>query len=113
MVMRRFVEALNKTPRIRYRSLDRIPGTNKSRTYVSNHSVYSRESDIKNLIRHRRFPNKSKCQIVVEHCPYEMDATMEDMDIDTYCFSGQADSGNEEPGCRGITCEECWEKEII
>ena len=61
----------------------------------------------------KSFPNKSKCQIVVEHCPYEMDATMEDMDIDTYCFSGQADSGNEEPGCRGITCEECWEKEII
>ena len=54
MAMRRFVEALDKPPKIRHRSLDRILGTNKSRTYVSNHSVYSRESDIKNLIRHRR-----------------------------------------------------------
>lgn len=58
------------------------------------------------------FAGKLRCQIVEEHCPYDMDASLENMDINTYHFSNEAQAENTEPGCSGITCEECWEKEI-
>ncbi|MBQ8044019.1 MAG: hypothetical protein IJ272_07745 [Clostridia bacterium] len=61
----------------------------------------------------RCFPGKLKCQIVAEYCPCEMDSKLEGMDINTYRFSDEAGAQDTEPGCRGITCEDCWEKEII
>jgi len=59
------------------------------------------------------FPDKLKCQIVTEHCPYEMDNNLDNMDINTYHFSDEAGAEDPDSGCRGITCEECWEKEIM
>lgn len=48
--MRCFVEALKKHPRIKYEGTDVFPGTDKVRTYVSNDSLYSKESDLENII---------------------------------------------------------------
>lgn len=49
--MNRFVEAIGKEPRIRYRGIDVIPGTDKIRTYASNvPGLYSRESDLENIV---------------------------------------------------------------
>lgn len=50
MAMKRFVEALKKPPRIEYEGADRIPGTDKVRTYCANSSLYSKESDLKTII---------------------------------------------------------------
>lgn len=50
MATDRFMEALKKTPRIEYEGVDRIPGTDKVRTYFSNGSLYSKESDIKTIL---------------------------------------------------------------
>lgn len=49
MSMRRFVEAIGRPAKIVHSCPDRIPGTNKVRTYTANSSVYSKQSDLKNL----------------------------------------------------------------
>ncbi len=49
MSMRRFVEAIGRPPKIVHNSPDRIPGSNNSRTYTANSSVYSKQSDLKNI----------------------------------------------------------------
>lgn len=54
------------------------------------------------------FKGVSRCQIIEEYCPFEMDGSLEDYDANTYCFFDD----NTEKGCRGITCEECWNKVI-
>ena len=54
MAWERFVKAASDGRRdIKYRRIcrDRIPGTNKIRTYVSNHEVYSPESDLSKITR--------------------------------------------------------------
>ena len=53
MAMRRFVEAAGKETGTEYRGADRIPGTNKVRTYVTGAWLYSKESDLKKIIRKR------------------------------------------------------------
>jgi len=53
MAIKCFVEALKKyDPKrdIGYDRPDRIPGTNKVRTYVGNDSIYSKESDLETII---------------------------------------------------------------
>ena len=54
MVMRRFVEASGKNSGYGYVGPDRIPGTNKVRTYVTGAWLYSKESDLETIIRRRR-----------------------------------------------------------
>lgn len=57
-----------------------------------------------------KFTGMARCQIVPTYCPYNVDNSWEDADLDTYQFS---DNGcNNERGCRGITCDECWDKEV-
>ena len=54
MAMKRFVEAAGKKLVLGYRGADRIPGTNKIRTYVTGAWLYSEESDLRKIIRKRR-----------------------------------------------------------
>jgi len=46
-------------------------------------------------------------QLIDECCPYDVDRTMPDVDFNTYKTK---ESKKQERGCRGMTCEECWEK---
>lgn len=54
MAIRRFVEAAGQKTGAAYRGADRIPGTDKVRTYVTGAWLYSKESDLKKIIRKRR-----------------------------------------------------------
>lgn len=54
MAIRRFVEAAGRKTGAEYRGMDRIPGTDKVRTYCANSSLYSSESDLKRIISKRR-----------------------------------------------------------
>ena len=54
MAMDRFVKAAGNKKGASYRGLDRIPGTNKVRTYVTGAWLYSEESDLQKIIRKRR-----------------------------------------------------------
>ena len=54
------------------------------------------------------FKGEARCQIIENHCPYEMDNSLDDYDINTFQFSDT----HIEKGCRGITCAECWDKEL-
>lgn len=49
MTIKRFVEAAGRTTGFEARGLDRIPGTNKVRTYCANALQYSRESDLEKI----------------------------------------------------------------
>ena len=64
MAMRRFVEAAGKKTGAGYRGADRIPGTNKIRTYVTGAWLYSKESDLKKIIsKHRQTVGTRKKEI--------------------------------------------------
>ena len=54
MATDRFLEALKKPSRIKYEGADLVPGTDKVRTYFSNGSLYSKESDIKTILSNER-----------------------------------------------------------
>ena len=54
------------------------------------------------------FKGEMRSEIVDDRCPHEMDESLEDFDIDTYRFPDD----NVERGCRGITCEKCWDKPL-
>lgn len=56
MSMRRFIKAIGRPPKIVHNSPDRIPGSNKCRTYTANSSVYSKQSDLKTIM------SKNHCQ---------------------------------------------------
>ena len=45
--------------------------------------------------------------LIEEHCPYEVNKNLPDFDINTYKVK---EFEWQERGCRGITCEDCWEK---
>ncbi|MGM9628949.1 MAG: hypothetical protein ACI3V4_12835 [Faecousia sp.] len=49
MAMKRFVEAAGRKSGYGYVGDDRIPGTNKIRTYCANASLYSKESDLRKI----------------------------------------------------------------
>ena len=54
MAIRRFVEAAKKRAGTPYRGADRIPGTDKVRTYAGAMGwLYSKESDLDRIIRRR------------------------------------------------------------
>ena len=54
MAIRRFVEAAGRRTGTPYRGADRIPGTNKVRTYAGAlWWLYSKESDFDTIIRRR------------------------------------------------------------
>lgn len=63
---------------------------------------------MKRIDKAKSFFNEARCEITYNRCPHDMDETLEDYDINTFQFSDL----NVEVGCRGITCEECWEKEL-
>ncbi len=50
MVMERFVKAAGRKDGVRYQQADRIPMTDKVRTYCANASLYSRESDLGKIV---------------------------------------------------------------
>lgn len=49
MTIRRFIEAAGQATEFEQRGLERIPGTNKVRTYCANALQYSRESDLEKI----------------------------------------------------------------
>jgi hypothetical protein len=57
-----------------------------------------------------KFIGMARCQIVPTYCPCDVDTSWDDVDLDTYRLSGNGHYNNES-GCRGITCEECWDKD--
>lgn len=59
MVMRRIVEALSRGPNIKYEGLDRIPGTDVVRTYVTGSWLYSKESDMQVMLENRQKGTKN------------------------------------------------------
>lgn len=54
MAMKRFIEAAGKKSGYGYVGPDRVPGTNKIRTYVTGAWLYSKESDLKKIISKRQ-----------------------------------------------------------
>jgi hypothetical protein len=50
----------------------------------------------------------AKCEIIPNYCPYQINASLPDIDTDTYKTSDSING----PGCRGINCEECWNTEL-
>lgn len=62
MAMNRFVEAIGKPLRIKlpWRE-DNIPGTDKIRTFTANPRVYSKESDLENIIA-----NEQRARVIPE-----------------------------------------------
>lgn len=60
MSMNRFVEAIGKPLRIKLRwREENIPGTNKIRTFTANPRVYSKESDLENIITNKQKNKKT------------------------------------------------------
>ena len=62
MAIKCFVDALKDSSEVRIESPDRIPGTDKIRTYVADPGfLYSKQSDLENIIaneqRARSLPN--------------------------------------------------------
>lgn len=52
--------------------------------------------------------SSSAIMIIQNNCPDDMYEDLEGMDCSTAKFGSSID----ECGCRGITCEECWNKEL-
>lgn len=50
MTIRRIVEATGRISKYEQRGIEKIPGTNKVRTYCANALQYSRESDLEKII---------------------------------------------------------------
>lgn len=59
----------------------------------------------------QRFKGECKSYIIDNYCPYDMDKNLEDLDPSTFSYSNEVYVAHER-GCRGITCEECWDKEL-
>lgn len=55
-----------------------------------------------------KFKGEARCEIVPNRCPAEVNDSWPDLDVNTYKSSDNLDYH----GCRGITCEECWDCEI-
>lgn len=53
------------------------------------------------------FKDLIRAEITADHCPHEIDENLPDMDIRTY----KLDADVCDKGCRGITCDECWDKQ--
>ena len=52
--------------------------------------------------------NLMRCEIIDNFCPDLIDPSLPNFDINTFKHSDDPDG----PGCRGITCEECWDMEL-
>ena len=59
MSMKKFVEITRKKPIRKFREADRIPGTDKVRTYAWNAELYSEESSLEK-IKARNTPKRHK-----------------------------------------------------
>ena len=57
-----------------------------------------------------KIPYLLKSSIIKLFCPYDIDDTLDDSDMSTYRFDDP--NSRYKTGCRGITCKECWDKEI-
>lgn len=74
------------------------------------HSTKMTYTRIDAAMESQMFPQELRSTIPSEHCPYEMDNSLENIDMGTYRFAEEVgDSANS--GCRGMTCDECWAKE--
>ena len=62
MAISRFVEAVSKSVATKHEEVDRIPGTSKIRTYCADASLYSHESDLKNITRTSRYCNENSAK---------------------------------------------------
>lgn len=58
MIIKRLVEALEKSSDIKYEGADRLPGTDVVRTYVTGAWLYSRESDMEQMLGNRHSNSK-------------------------------------------------------
>ena len=54
------------------------------------------------------FKGKARCEIIPNYCPYNVDPRLPDVDGNTY----REETECREQGCRGISCEECWDVEL-
>ena len=52
--------------------------------------------------------DKARCEIIPNYCPYNIDHSLPDVDGDTY----REETSCREQGCRGISCEECWDTKL-
>jgi len=51
---------------------------------------------------------KGRDEIITNYCPCILIKSLPDFDIDSYKFEDSCI----ERGCRGLTCDACWDKEI-
>ena len=56
----------------------------------------------------KKFEGMARCEIIPNCCPCQIDPSLPDVDGNTYVTSDHEDR----QGCRGITCEECWDAEL-
>lgn len=54
------------------------------------------------------FKGKARCEIIPNYCPYNVDPRLPDVDGNTY----REETECREQGCRGISCEDCWDTEL-
>ncbi len=54
MTIKKYIAATGRVTGFERRGAERIPGTDKVRTYCANTSQYSQESDLDNIIRRQR-----------------------------------------------------------
>lgn len=63
MTIKRFVETAGRTSEFAHRGLERIPGTDKVRTYCANARQYSRESDLERITNKQPYTSAAKKKI--------------------------------------------------
>lgn len=63
MAIKCFVDALDESIEFEYRGADRIPGTDKVRTYCANDTLYSKQSDLDTIIS-----NEKRARGMCEEC---------------------------------------------
>lgn len=55
------------------------------------------------------FPGMARCEIIPNCCPFQIDPNLPDVDGNTFKTSDTLNG----PGCRGISCEECWNTQYV
>jgi len=57
-----------------------------------------------------QFSYFSESHLIETLCPYDIDKELENCDKETLRLKHEPPAFKS--GCRGITCEECWDKEL-
>lgn len=63
MTIKRFIEIAGRTSEFEHRGLERIPGTDKIRTYCANALQYSKESDLARITNKQSYTPIAKKKI--------------------------------------------------